>query len=86
LFCATSTSPLRSCTSAANCGRKSPFSRLQRLVVGFLVQQHAGQAQARDRLVLVVAVVDRPLQLGLGGLQVVGVEGALGGGQGAIWA
>ena len=45
---ASSTSPRRSATSAANSGAVAPSSCFERLVVLLLVEQHAGQAQPRD--------------------------------------
>ncbi|ADJ64439.1 conserved hypothetical protein [Herbaspirillum seropedicae SmR1] len=57
---------------------------LERLVIGLGVQQDTGQTNRRDGLVfLATAVVDHPLQLLLGSVGVIGVEGRLGRHQGA---
>ena len=66
LPCASRTSPRRSATSASNSLAVARVELLQRLVVLLLVEQQAGQAQARDRLVLVLARRCRPTQASVG--------------------
>ena len=65
-------------------GRIVAGEQLQGFIIGLRIQQHASQTHCGDSHVFLAAtVIDHPLQLLLGGLDVIGIEGRTGSHQGA---